>query len=600
VAGPDAPDNATEAPFSGKVDVRLFFPASGNVCPDTAPSSSVTLPTLDFSADPSDPASTPKSRLTVNIPAQALHPRARLWMKPVDAADTDKASCSNDLFSIRPPNFVLRAWQDAGHSQALENSASASGAEGASAPAGRTFWLSHETIDGLGTLTENAQQITAEYAGTKQQPAQTALDGDCFSPTGCAYDNVGVLAFAAGAWHDAGQFTGQSGDYSEATCQKAEGKESANTPGCDCNDGAEDRYSDEKKGNKVGCFIANRALTAGRWYPAKFAVQTRLAPSCQTLAYMGEPGALDLGLSIVAQAVDGQTTTLYRHDGLTLATQNGGAAADLLGRLTPADASAGYWPFLLTDPGAFAAQWQDGQWRFAPVPTGNRHGNTTFVRQGGASGKATPDGDYRFALLLALADADLTKSGAAIIAVEAADDTTCTVDRSSGQFTCQNATPADVRFGRLVAQSVYGPKDRPLRVPVEMQYWRAGNWRQNTLDDCTRLATPQTANDWHLADESGLLRPNTDLESFWKHEEAQAGNSPIVLHKPGNTTDGPGKSGHADVLLRPMLGNSGAADYRGWLEDPAWPEKPKVRVCFGACGQRQNFIWKGDVIAPRH
>ena len=72
-------------------------------------------------------------------------------------------------------------------------------------------------------------------------------------------------------------------------------------------------------------------------------------------------------------------------------------------------------------------------------------------------------------------------------------------------FTIPNITGANLRYGRLVLESTYGPETESLNVPVKAEYFDDNNqWLINSEDNCTNINFLETEGDMILESTGGV------------------------------------------------------------------------------------------------
>ncbi|MGL4353598.1 MAG: DUF6701 domain-containing protein [Aeromonas popoffii] len=200
----------------------------------------------------------------------------------------------------------------------------------------------------------------------------------------------------------------------------------------------------------------------GRFIPADFnLVSGDIVPACNAFSYMGQPFGVTLDV-LARNTTGGQTqnyTGLFAKGDAYLSVANNKDGNSLPSRLRS----------LSTLP------WVNGRAQFA--------GNSEFVRLSDAQ----QDGPYKSLLFgLYMKDNDGDKT---LIASPNFND--AVVGNCSGSG-CNarliDSVPMQVYFGRLLAGTAAGLASAPLAVPLQMQYYEAGNWQLNKLDQCTELS----------------------------------------------------------------------------------------------------------------
>ncbi|WP_290122051.1 DUF6701 domain-containing protein [Aeromonas salmonicida] len=200
----------------------------------------------------------------------------------------------------------------------------------------------------------------------------------------------------------------------------------------------------------------------GRFIPADFElVSGDIVPACSVFSYMGQPFGVTLDVR-ARNTTGGQTqnyTGLFAKGDAYLSVANNKDGNSLSARLRS----------LSTLP------WSNGRAQFT--------GNSEFVRLSDTQ----QDGPYKsllFGLYMKDNDGDKTL-------IASPDFNDAVVGNCSGSG-CNarliDSVPMQVYFGRLLAGTGAGLASAPLAVPLQMQYYEAGNWQLNKLDQCTQLS----------------------------------------------------------------------------------------------------------------
>jgi MSHA biogenesis protein MshQ len=204
------------------------------------------------------------------------------------------------------------------------------------------------------------------------------------------------------------------------------------------------------------------SVPVGRFIPADFnLVSGDIVPACNAFSYMGQPFGVTLDV-LARNTTGGQTrnyTGLFAKGDAYLSVANNMDGNSLSSRLRS----------LSTLP------WVNGRAQFA--------GNSEFVRLSDTQ----QDGPYKSLLFgLYMKDNDGDKT---LIASPNFND--AVVGNCSGSG-CNarliDSVPMQVYFGRLLAGTGAGLASAPLAVPLQMQYYEAGNWQLNKQDQCTELS----------------------------------------------------------------------------------------------------------------
>ncbi len=203
----------------------------------------------------------------------------------------------------------------------------------------------------------------------------------------------------------------------------------------------------------------------GRFIPADFnLVSGDIVPACNAFSYMGQP--FGVMLDVLARNTTGVQTRNYTgpfakgEAYLSVANdKDGKSLSSRLRSLQP-------------------LPWLNGR---AALTTGS----SEFVRLSGTQ----PDGPYKsllFGLYMRDNDGDRT-----LIASPNFNDAVVGNCSGSGCNARQiDSVPMKAYFGRLQAGTAAGLASAPLAIPLQMQYYEAGNWLQNKEDQCTQLSWP--------------------------------------------------------------------------------------------------------------
>ncbi len=206
----------------------------------------------------------------------------------------------------------------------------------------------------------------------------------------------------------------------------------------------------------------SQSQPVGRFIPADFElVSGDIVPACDPFTYMGQP--FGVALDVRARNLAGALTANYTGDFakgsafITVANdKDGKTLSSRLRSLQP-------------------LPWLDGRAAFT--------GSSEFVRVSDVQ----PDGPYKSLLFgLYMRDNDGDRS---LIAMPNFNDG---VVGDCGGGSCNarliDSLPMQVYFGRLLAKTETGVASSALAVAQQMQYYEAGGWQQNRLDQCTLLS----------------------------------------------------------------------------------------------------------------
>ncbi len=200
----------------------------------------------------------------------------------------------------------------------------------------------------------------------------------------------------------------------------------------------------------------------GRFIPVDFnLVSGDIMPACGEFSYMGQPFLAKL--NIQARNQFGQTTENYREDFAKgrayLSAANNRDGISLSSRLRS----------------------------LAPLPwlkgEANVRGVTEFVRLSDSQ----PDGPYR-ALSFGLYMQDQDGERTLIANPDFNDVQVGTCSGAGCNARLIDEVPMEAYFGRVQAGTRQGVATAPLAVPLQLQYYQAGEWHYMLADQCTRLS----------------------------------------------------------------------------------------------------------------
>lgn len=205
------------------------------------------------------------------------------------------------------------------------------------------------------------------------------------------------------------------------------------------------------------------SVPVGRFIPADFnLVSGDIVPACNVFSYMGQP--FGVALDVLARNVSGGQTKNYTGSfakgSAYLSVANNKDGKSLANRLRSLP----------------SLPWLNGRAALAA-------GSSEFVRLSDTQ----PDGPYKsllFGLYMRDNDGDRT-------VIASPDFNDAMVGNCSG-VSCNarliDSVPMQVYFGRLLAGTGAGLASAPLAVPLQLQYYEAGNWQLNKLDQCTQFS----------------------------------------------------------------------------------------------------------------
>lgn len=173
-------------------------------------------------------------------------------------------------------------------------------------------------------------------------------------------------------------------------------------------------------------------------------------------------------------------------------------------------------------------------------------------------------------------------------------------------FTIEDITGTELRYGRLVVDSVGGSELAPVRMPARVEYWTASGWAVNVEDGDTELSI---AAEVALTNERGTNSDVTKVPGNLEIELADAPNGGTTqIEEPdgaitmGETAGGeavltfaapgPGNTGWAAAIPRlesehPYLRYDWATDDN---QDQVLDDDPRARATFGIYGGDDAWI----------
>ncbi|EKP0278716.1 MSHA biogenesis protein MshQ [Aeromonas bestiarum] len=204
------------------------------------------------------------------------------------------------------------------------------------------------------------------------------------------------------------------------------------------------------------------SVPVGRFIPADFnLVSGDIVPACNVFSYMGQ--SFGVALDVLARNVSGgQTqnyTGLFAKGDAYLSVANNKDGKSLSARLRSLS----------------ALPWVNGRSAFT--------GNSEFVRLSDTQ----QDGPYK-SLLFGLYMKDNDGERTLIASPDFNDAVAGNCSGAGCNARLIDSVAMQVYFGRLLAGTGAGLASAPLAVPLQMQYYEAGNWQLNKLDQCTQLS----------------------------------------------------------------------------------------------------------------
>lgn len=204
------------------------------------------------------------------------------------------------------------------------------------------------------------------------------------------------------------------------------------------------------------------SVPVGRFIPADFnLVSGDIVPACNAFSYMGQPFGVTLDVR-ARNLSGGQTqnyTGLFAKGDAYLSVANNKDGKSLSARLRSLS----------------ALPWMNGRSAFT--------GNSEFVRLSDTQ----QDGPYQ-SLLFGLYMKDNDGERTLIASPDFNDAVAGNCSGAGCNARLIDSVAMQVYFGRLLAGTGAGLASAPLAVPLQMQYYEAGNWQLNKLDQCTQLS----------------------------------------------------------------------------------------------------------------
>lgn len=291
---------------------------------------------------------------------------------------------------------------------------------------------------------------------------------------------------------------------------------------------------------------SGNAAHVGRFYPADFAITLTTQGACGSSSYAGLPALtaqpFSLSGSITARNLNGDTTRNYVGSyaklgvgTLSLEDFEGPAPGN-----SPAEAGA-------ATPNFMAARFSDG-----------------------VSPLASLGPSYSFYGLRAPYSVGFEVT---------ASDSDGVTGRSP------RSAPLDFRVGRLRLDSVGGPYDQDLNVPLSADYFDGANWRSNPLDSCT---------DWNSS--SSRLSDYRDNLEAGDTEASGGGRLSAGRAQPGVSLRAPGADNTGSARLHLDLTQTG--NFLPWLRhdwdnDGSLDPGPSATINFGQYrGSDRVIYWK--------
>lgn len=479
-------------------------------------------------------------RRTVTIPYAQVLPHARIRMHDAALALT---SCSADNFAIRPHRFagVLVTHDDPatpGTTQALASAGFAANTQPVH-KAGRYFTIRATAYNTLGAP-------TAGYAGSPTLSAVTSVLGA----------NLGTAGASGWTYPGGGQVRSDAAHYDEVGA--------VTLRLVDTTFAAVD--ADDPDTTNLSFGSAN--FDVGRFIPDHFAftelVPAEFAPGCAAdgFTYVGQPFFFTATpqAQVIARAAGGTTTTNYDGTLYKVVMDAGGGALPQSDYAAVAVAGTAFATSGIPDPDNTFVNQGNGVSLFTLLP---RPGGYQFTR---TSPLAPFDAEIGIAL-------DWTEGDG--VGFEATDPGRFG-NAAAGEGIPFAAGGNDMRFGRLVIDSVHGSERLPLAVALRTEFY-SGGFQQN-LDSCTTLAAGDLLLGGSLAGPPDP--PNDPARAF---NALGGGRWQLAISAPNAS---------GQVTVRAQLGTLAP-----WLRvGPAWAADPEGLATFGLSNDRDLRIFQREVV----
>jgi MSHA biogenesis protein MshQ len=346
-------------------------------------------------------------------------------------------------------------------------------------------------------------------------------------------------------------------------------------------------------GNEI---LSSGSLTLGDFYPAYFdviaTVQPTLADTCGVFSYIGQSVGFETSpqLTVTAyNALDEITENYsgaywsYLPDELTLEanlsyldsstyTSEGTASEVELGDAPVVSDNANY-------DGSGTVTIYNGLFQYNKVDTNKSAFNLVSPFDGSIN------------LMFANGFFSTTFTG------QTGSNTICYQDNyanaSCNSLGIVNVIGTEIRYGRLELPSTYGPKTESLVVPIQAQYYDAGQWLLNTDDNCTSIAFDENA-DHIVLEPSGSADITGDINNI-----SSTGTLLLGVADDGNDLllNAPGIEGEVELQLNPNNDATGWSNHLNydWNADTLInaDDQPKATVTFGQFRGNDRIIhWR--------
>jgi len=125
------------------------------------------------------------------------------------------------------------------------------------------------------------------------------------------------------------------------------------------------------------------------------------------------------------------------------------------------------------------------------------------------------------------------------------------LDSTCLELNINEVVGTQIRYGRLVLESVFGPETESLRVPLKVEYFANNQWLLNLDDFCTNITFTEESAQIQLTENSlaeaiDLVSSAINITSGENVMQGESGDDDFILSAPGT-----GMTGELDIWLDP-------------------------------------------------
>ncbi len=582
--------------FEGEVEIELVDAASGSDCESLDDIAHLGIETFD------DEERITAEGLTF---ANAIS-AARIKVTESNGGGNPDQGCSQDTFTIRPHHLTLEAtdenWETPGTNRTLNstldgNCTEANGSDTCH-KAGRPFYLQGQARNADNQTVEEYNDVNATFNWQTIYPSDgvngtlkvldNELDNDTvefqdseFGPTNATYNEVGIINATL---NDGGRFADTSGDTYE---------DNDDSPDCVPGSSSNDQDDDPENKGRYGCQTATDGPeTVGRFVPDRFEASYN-APffdnACEEggFTYLNQPFYYFEApeVTLTALNANNEPTRNYAGDFFRFDKEQ----EDLLENRNYTDQS-----------NAFAYLNATKKDNATVSETEKPDGNFTFEMDAGEEGD-----EFRFHRngteqpFQAYADLVLDEED-----LKDQDGICYEVNGNCSNYTIENITGTELRFGRLNLQSAYGSGLLDLELPIRAQYYAGDGFVTNTEDQCTRLTVGnytepvqmQLKNeevDWRYADQETDLAGRDPQGATYGREikstdsgtnaTLDQGRASLILAAPEEEDSAGYVHVRANLKNHPWLQHD-------WSGDGNYTDNPNATATFGIFRGNEHII----------